>query len=82
MIDPKITTPGQTRGKGIEGGTSHVLSKGEVIPISPKTLHWWKDTSKTGLVGYDAVNVEADQLLNFHRKDAKAQRKREVRQIN
>ena len=60
MIDPKVTAPGQTRGKGIEGGTTHRLSKGDVITIPAKTPHWWKDTSKTRSVGYYAVNFEAD----------------------
>ncbi len=60
MIEPRITAPGQTRGKGIEGGTSHRLVKGDVITIPAKTPHWWKDTSKTGSVGYYAVNFEAD----------------------
>ena len=58
MIDPKVTAPGQTRGSGIEGGTVHRLSKGDVITIPAKTPHWWKDTSKTGSVGYYAVNFE------------------------
>jgi len=58
MIDPKEISPGQIRGKGIEGGVSHHLSKGEVITIPANTPHWWKDTSKTGSVGYYAVNFE------------------------
>ena len=58
MLDAKVTAPGQTRGSGIEGGTSHHLSKGDVITIPAKTPHWWKDTSKTGSVGYYAVNIE------------------------
>jgi quercetin dioxygenase-like cupin family protein len=57
MIDAKVISPGQTRGKGIEGGISHHLSKGDVITIPANTPHWWKDTSKTGSVGYYAVNV-------------------------
>jgi len=60
MIDPKEISPGQIRGKGIEGGTVHRLSKGDVITIPAKTPHWWKDTSKTGSVGYYAVNIEHD----------------------
>jgi len=60
MIDPKEISPGQIRGKGIEGGTVHRLSKGDVITIPAKTPHWWKDTSKTGSVGYYAVNIEQD----------------------
>lgn len=58
MINPKVISPGQTRGEGIEGGTSHRLSKGDVITIPANTPHWWKDTSKTGSVGYYAVNIE------------------------
>jgi mannose-6-phosphate isomerase-like protein (cupin superfamily) len=59
MIDPKVISPGQTRGAGIEGGEVHRLSKGDVITIPAKTPHWWKDTSKTGSVGYYAVNFES-----------------------
>ena len=58
LIDPNITAPGQTRAAGIEGGESHHVSKGDVITIPAKTPHWWKDTSKTGSVGYYAVNIE------------------------
>jgi mannose-6-phosphate isomerase-like protein (cupin superfamily) len=60
MIDPKVTGPGQTRGSGIEGGVSHHLTKGDVITIPAKTPHQWKDTSKTGSVGYYAVNFESN----------------------
>jgi len=58
MIDPKVISPGQTRGSGIEGGTTYRLTKGDVITVPAKTPHWWKDTSKTGSVGYYAVNIE------------------------
>jgi mannose-6-phosphate isomerase-like protein (cupin superfamily) len=58
LIDPKVISPGQTRAAGIEGGQSHQLSKGDVITIPANTPHWWKDTSKTGSVGYYAVNIE------------------------
>jgi mannose-6-phosphate isomerase-like protein (cupin superfamily) len=60
MIDPKVTGAGQTRGTGIEGGVSHHLSKGDVITIPAKTPHQWKDTSKTGSVGYYAVNFDSN----------------------
>jgi mannose-6-phosphate isomerase-like protein (cupin superfamily) len=60
MTDPKAESPGQMRGSGIEGGVSHHLSKGDVITIPAKTPHQWKDTSKTGSVGYYAVNTEAN----------------------
>ena len=58
MIDPKVISPGQTRGTGIEGGVVHRLSKVDVITIPANTPHQWKDTSKTGSVGYYAVNIE------------------------
>ncbi len=58
LINPRVTAPGQTRADGIEGGQSHQLSKGDVITIPANTPHWWKDTSKTGSVGYYAVNIE------------------------
>jgi mannose-6-phosphate isomerase-like protein (cupin superfamily) len=58
LVDPKATEPGQTRGTGIEGGVSHHLTKGDVITIPAKTPHQWKDTSKTGSIGYYAVNFE------------------------
>ena len=60
MVDPKAEGPGQTRGTGIEGGVSHHLTKGDVITIPAKTPHQWKDTSKTGSVGYYAVNFESN----------------------
>jgi mannose-6-phosphate isomerase-like protein (cupin superfamily) len=58
LINPKEIGPGQTRGDGIEGGEAHHLSKGDVITVPANTPHWWKDTSKTGSVGYYAVNIE------------------------
>jgi quercetin dioxygenase-like cupin family protein len=58
LVNAKVISPGQTRAEGIEGGQSHQLSKGDVITIPANTPHWWKDTSKTGSVGYYAVNIE------------------------
>jgi mannose-6-phosphate isomerase-like protein (cupin superfamily) len=58
IIDGKEISPGQIRGTGIEGGTVHRLTKGDIITIPAKTPHQWKDTSKTGSVGYYAVNIE------------------------
>lgn len=60
LIEPRETAPEQIRAKGIEGGVSHRLVKGVVITIPANTPHWWKDTSKTGSVGYYAVNYEDD----------------------
>ena len=59
MTDPKVISPGQTRGSGIEGGTVHHLSKGDVITIPAGTPHQWKDTSRTGSICYYAVNFQA-----------------------
>lgn len=59
MTEPKVISPGQTRGSGIEGGTVHHLSKGDVITIPAGTPHQWKDTSKTGSICYYAVNFQA-----------------------
>src|SRR6516164_6894077 len=58
MVDPKVVASGLTRGTAIEGGVSHHLAKGAVITIPAKTPHQWKDTSKTGSVGYYAVNFD------------------------
>src|SRR4051812_38339465 len=58
MIEPKEISPGQIRGPGIEGGTVRHLTKGDVITIPANTPHQWKDTSKTGSIGYYAVNIE------------------------
>jgi mannose-6-phosphate isomerase-like protein (cupin superfamily) len=60
MVDPKVIALGQTRGSGIEGGVSHHLAKGDVITIPAKTPHQWKDTSKSGSVGYYAVNFDSN----------------------
>ncbi len=58
LVNAKVISPGQTRADGIEGGVEHRLSKGDVITVPANTPHWWKDTSKTGSVGYYAVNIE------------------------
>jgi mannose-6-phosphate isomerase-like protein (cupin superfamily) len=58
LVNGKVISPGQTRADGIDGGVEHRLSKGDVITVPANTPHWWKDTSKTGSVGYYAVNIE------------------------
>src|SRR5260221_699819 len=60
LTDPKVMGPGQTRETGIEGGVSRHLTTGEEITIPGKTPHQWKDTSKTGSVGYYAVNFDSN----------------------
>jgi mannose-6-phosphate isomerase-like protein (cupin superfamily) len=58
LTNAKEIAAGQTRGDGIDGGTTHHLRKGDVITVPANTPHWWKDTSATGSVGYYAVNIE------------------------
>jgi hypothetical protein len=41
-------------------GVNYHLTKGDVITIPTKTPHQWKDTSKTGSVGYYAVNFDSN----------------------
>jgi quercetin dioxygenase-like cupin family protein len=53
MVDAKTSGPGQSRGSGITGGTSHALSKGDVITIPKGTPHWFKEVPK--LVVYYVV---------------------------
>lgn len=43
MVDAKTTSPGQVRGTGITGGTTHMLTKGDVIVIPKGTPHWFKE---------------------------------------
>jgi quercetin dioxygenase-like cupin family protein len=49
----KTTGPGQIRGSGINGGTTHMLSKGDVITIPKGIPHWFKEVPK--LVVYYVV---------------------------
>lgn len=42
----------------IDETISPALTKDDVITIPANTPHQWKDTSKTGSVGYYAVNIE------------------------
>jgi mannose-6-phosphate isomerase-like protein (cupin superfamily) len=58
LTNARETAPGQIRGDGIEGGETRQLRKGDVITIPANTPHWWKDTSKSGSVGYYAINIE------------------------
>ena len=39
----RTTAPGQIRGSGIDGGTTHRLSAGDVITIPKGTPHWFKE---------------------------------------
>ncbi len=39
VVDPKETTPGETRGTKVEGGTPHHIGKGDLLHISPGVPH-------------------------------------------
>ncbi|WP_263385382.1 cupin domain-containing protein [Granulicella arctica] len=39
VVDPKQVSLGETRGSRVEGGTSHVIRKGDVIHISANVPH-------------------------------------------
>lgn len=43
MVDGKQSGPGQIRGSGISGGTTHTLKEGDVITIPKGTPHWFKE---------------------------------------
>jgi quercetin dioxygenase-like cupin family protein len=55
VIGGKTTAPGETRGTGIEGGQTQLLSKGDVITIRNGTPHWFKAVE--GSVTYFVVKV-------------------------
>jgi mannose-6-phosphate isomerase-like protein (cupin superfamily) len=59
MVDPKRTAPYQMRAPSLEGGTTHHLSKGDVITIPAKTPHWFKEIP-TKTVAYYAVNIDSE----------------------
>lgn len=56
VIDGKTTAPGQIRGAGIEGGQTHMLSKGDVVVIPRGTPHWFKEVPQ--LVVYYVVKAK------------------------
>lgn len=54
-VEPKTTAPNEIRGKSIEGGESHNLSKGDVVIIPPGIPHWFKEVE--GPLRYFVVKV-------------------------
>src|SRR3979490_1417493 len=42
LVDARQTAPGQTRARGVQGGQTYHLTKGDVITIPAKTPHWFK----------------------------------------
>jgi mannose-6-phosphate isomerase-like protein (cupin superfamily) len=57
LVSAKETAPDQVRAPSIQGGTSHQLTKGDVITIPAGTPHWWKDVP-TKTIAYYGVNTE------------------------
>ncbi len=55
MVEGKLSKPGQWLGTGIEGGTVHHLSKGDVIVIPAGVPHWYKEVPHS--VTYFVVKV-------------------------
>ena len=49
------TAPGETRGTGIQGGTTYMLKAGDVITIPAGVPHWFKDVQ--GRLRYFVVKV-------------------------
>jgi len=55
IVGKKSTKAGQWSGTNIEGGTTHHLSKGDVMVIPAGTPHWFKEVPKS--VSYYVVKV-------------------------
>ena len=55
LVGGKNTGPGEIRAPRIDGGTTHKLSKGDVISIPFNTPHWFKEVN--GTVTYFIVKV-------------------------
>jgi glc operon protein GlcG len=53
VVDGKTTGPGQIRGASIAGGTSHKVSKGDVVVVPKGIPHWFKEVP--GVVVYYVV---------------------------
>lgn len=55
VVDGKTTAPGQIRGASISGGTSHKVSKGDVVVVPKGIPHWFKEVP--GVVVYYVVKA-------------------------
>jgi quercetin dioxygenase-like cupin family protein len=43
LVEPHKIEPGEIRGRGIEGGETRTIAKGDVIIVPAGTPHWFKD---------------------------------------
>jgi mannose-6-phosphate isomerase-like protein (cupin superfamily) len=57
MVGAKVTQPGQHRGTGINGGSTHTLTKGDVMVVPAGMPHWFKEVKQP--VEYYVVKVIA-----------------------
>jgi glc operon protein GlcG len=55
VVDGKTTSPGQIRGTSVNGGTAHMVSKGDVVVVPKGTPHWFKEVP--GVVVYYVVKA-------------------------
>ena len=55
VVDGRTTAPGETRGSRIDGGTTRMLSEGDVIIVPRGTPHWFAKID--GPVDYYVVKV-------------------------
>jgi glc operon protein GlcG len=55
VVDPKVTGPGEIRGREIAGGETRVISKGDVIIVPAGTPHWFKEVP--GPINYYVVKA-------------------------
>ncbi len=56
--DAKETAPGEPRGSKVEGGTSHILHKGDVLHIDPGVAHQTLLLDKSKPFVYFVVKVQ------------------------
>ena len=62
LVDRKDHADGESRGSRSEGGTHHVMRKGDVIHILPNTAHWTVLEPGKNFVFW-AVKIQAPQAI-------------------
>jgi mannose-6-phosphate isomerase-like protein (cupin superfamily) len=60
VVDGKTTAPHEIRGTGLEGGTPHTVTKGDVIIVPRGVPHWFKEVPKPGFLYYVVKTVKAE----------------------
>ena len=59
LMEPKLESPGETRGLRIEGGEARKITKGDVLMIPRGVPHWFSEVPK--MVNYFVVKVTASK---------------------